>query len=76
MHARAFHSAGRAQQRSKNGGPDQIRSPEPRGSKYPTFKDSVPEAIKGMAFGTRALKYSALGPSGEDILGETKRITG
>ena len=35
-----------------------------RGSKYPIFKDSGPNAIKSMVFGTRDLKYWVLGPSG------------
>ena len=36
----------------------------PGGSKYPILKDSGPNTIKGMVFGTRDLKYWGLGPSG------------
>ena len=38
--------------------------PCPRGSKYPMFKNLVPNTIKGMVFVTRDLKYWVLEPSG------------
>ena len=37
---------------------------EPRGSKYPIFKDPGPKSHEWFVFGTTVLKYWVLGPSG------------
>ena len=48
---------------------ESMESVSPRGSKYPTFKDSGPTTIQRMVFGTRVLKCWVLGPSGSSLFG-------